>query len=193
MSDIEATFEKYIWPKSINLTRAQNDIMDKIYSNIRREIQSIQVVPPRPNFSQRLRMALKSLREDPNIIIAKADKGDSVVVMDSEQYYGLAAKHLADSRTYELLKNDPSGDIALRYHRYLDRCSDDKILDDYEHRRLRIPSDYQLPTIYFLPKIHKHPLKLRPIVASVKSITTNASRFMDKNFTTVHEAGTFLL
>ena len=89
-----------IWPKSNDLTRAQNDIMDQIYSNIRREIQSIQVVSPKPNFSQRLRMALKSLREDPSIIIAKADKGDSVVVINLEQYYGLAAKHLADSRTY---------------------------------------------------------------------------------------------
>ena len=78
------------------------------------------------------------------------------------------------------MKTDPSGDIALSYHRYIDRCNDDKILDDYEYRSLRIPSDYQLPTIYFLPKMHKHPLKLRPIVASVKGITTNALRFMDK-------------
>ena len=107
MSDIEATLEKYIWPKSNNLTRDQCNIMDEICSNIRCEIQSIQMVPPRPNFSQRLRMALKWLREDANIIIAKADKGDSVVVTDSEQYYGLAAKHLADSRTYDLLKTNP--------------------------------------------------------------------------------------
>ena len=82
--DIEATFEKYIWPKSNNMTRAQCDIMAQIYDTIKREIQNIQVVPPKSNFSQRLRMALKSLKEDPKIIIAKADKGDSVVIMDSE-------------------------------------------------------------------------------------------------------------
>ena len=97
-----------------------------------------------------------------------ADKGDTVVVLDSEHYFGLAAKLLVDSETYELLDTDPSAEIVLRYHQYLERCVDDKILDDYQYRCLKVPSDYQLPTIYFLPKIHKHPLKLRPIVASFK-------------------------
>ena len=138
------------------------------------------MVPPKSNFSQRLRMALKSLKEDPNIIIAKADKGDWVVVMDSEHYRGLAARHLEDSQTFELLKTDPSEEIVLRYHQYLERCVEDKVLDNCEYCRLRVPSDYQLPIIYFLPEIHKHPLKLRPLVAGVKIITTNASQFMDQ-------------
>ena len=144
------------------------------------EIQNIEVVPPKANFSQRLRAALKSQKEDPNIIIAKADKGDAVVILDSDHYYDLAAKHLADSRTYELLETDPSEEIVWRYHQYLERCVGDKILDDYQYSRLKVPSDYQLWTIYFLLKIHKHPLKLRPIVASFNSITTNASRFMNQ-------------
>ena len=49
-----------------------------------------------------------------------------------------------------------------------------------QYCRLTVSPDYQLSTIYFLPKIHKHPLKLRPIVASFKSITTNKSRYIDK-------------
>ena len=111
---------------------------------------------------------MKSLKEDPNIVIAKADKGDTVVVLNSEHYYGLGVKHLADSQTYECLETDPSEEIVMRYHQYLERCVSDGVLDDYQYRWLRTPSDYQLPTIYFLPKIHKHPLKLRPIVASLK-------------------------
>ena len=179
LSDIEVTFDKYIWPKSNLFTRAQDSIMVKVLSNIKNMIHNMEVRPPKLNLSQRLRLALKSLKEDPNIIIAKADKGDAVVVLDSEHYHGLAAKHLADSQTYELLETDPSEEIVLRYHQYLDRCVADGILDDYQYHRLRAPSDYKLPTIYFLPKIHKHPLKLRPIVASFNSITTNASRFMN--------------
>ena len=127
---MEATFDKYVWPKSRYMTRAQNETMTKIIDNIKIEIQKVQVVPPESNFTQRLKMALKSLKEDPNIIIAKADKGDSVVVMDSEHYLGLAAKHLADSQTYELLDNDPSEEIVLRYHRDLESCVGDKILDE---------------------------------------------------------------
>ena len=48
-----------------------------------------------------------------------------VVAMDTEHYYGLVAKHLADSQTYKLLENDPSEGIALRYHQYTERCVDD--------------------------------------------------------------------
>ena len=104
IKDIEAAFEKYIWPKSNVMTRAQDDIMAKTFSCIKREILKIEVVPPRLNFPQRLRIALTSLREDLNIIIVKADKGDTVVVLNSAHYYSLAAKHLADNRTYELLE-----------------------------------------------------------------------------------------
>ena len=156
------------------MTRAQCDTMAKVIDNIKLEIQNVQVVPPKSNFTQRLEMALKSLKEDMSIIIAKEDKGDSVVVMNSEHYLGLAAKHLADAQTYELLETDPSVEIVLRYHQYLERCVDHKIPDDNEHRRLRVPLEYRLPKIYFLPKIHKHPLKYKPIVASVNSITSNA-------------------
>ena len=137
----------------------------KYLSHIKNEIHNIQVAPPKSNFSQRLGNAPMSLKEDPTTIFAKADKGNTVVVLDSAHYFSLAAKHLADARTYELLETDPSEEIVRRYHQYLGRCVDDGMLDDYQHCRLTLPVDYRLPTIYFQLKIHKHPLKLRPIVA----------------------------
>ena len=154
--------------------------MARILLEIRTKIYNIQVAPPKLNFSQRLRNALTALKEDSTIVIAKADKGDTVVVLDSAHYFDLAAKHLADARTYQLLETDPSEEIVEKYHQYLRRCVDDGVLDDYQYRRLIAPCDYRTPIIYFLPKIHKHPLKLRPIVASFNGITSNASRYLDK-------------
>ena len=113
--------------------------MVKALRDIKRAILSIEVVPPKVNFSQRLRKALTSLKEDSTIIIAKADKGDTVVVLDSTHYYDLATKHLADDGTYELLETDPSEEIVQRYHLYLKRCLNDKILDDYQYRCLSVP------------------------------------------------------
>ena len=69
--------------------KAHCDTMVQECNNIRQEIQNIQVVPLMSNYSQRLRTALKSFKEDPYIIITKADKGDLVVVMDSEHYHVL--------------------------------------------------------------------------------------------------------
>ena len=70
------------------MSRAQCDIMDKVIDNIKLEIQNVQVMHahPKSNFTQALKLALKSLKEEPNIITSKADKGDSVVVIDSEHY-----------------------------------------------------------------------------------------------------------
>ena len=98
------------------MTRAQGDTMVKLLLDIRNEIQNIEVVFPKANFPQRLREALMSLREDHHIIIAKADKEDFVVILDSDHHRGFAAKHLAHSRTYEHLETDPSREIIRGYH-----------------------------------------------------------------------------
>ena len=114
--DIEATFDKYVWPKTNVMTNAQNVVMANILRDIRNRIYRVEVVPPKQNFSQRLRNALITLKEEPTIVIAKADKGDTVVVLDDMHYYELAAKHLADAGTYELLETDSTNEIVVRYH-----------------------------------------------------------------------------
>ena len=141
--DIQAEFEKYIWPKSNVFTKAQDGILTQTLLYIRNKIHNTQVAPPNVNYSQKLKIALSALKEDPTIIIAKADKGDTVVVLDSAHSYSLAAKHLADARTYELLETDPSEEILEQYHQYLGRCVEDGVLDDYQYRRLIAPQDYQ--------------------------------------------------
>ena len=92
---VEAPFEKCICPKSNIITRAQADIMDKSLFKVFHEIQNIEVVPFRANIPQRLRLGLRTLKDDPNIIIMKVDKGDGVVILDSDHYHSLTAKHLA--------------------------------------------------------------------------------------------------
>ena len=78
------------------MTNVQNVGMAKILCDIKNKLHSIKVVPPKLNFPKRLRKALTSLKEYSTIVIAKADKGDTVVVLDAVHYYDLAAKHLAD-------------------------------------------------------------------------------------------------
>ena len=114
--DIEATFDKYVWPKTHVMTNAQNVVMANILRDIKNRIHSVEVVPPKLNLSQRLRNALIALKEDPTIVIANADKGDTVVVLDAIHYYELAARHLADAGTYELLETDLTDEIVVMSH-----------------------------------------------------------------------------
>ena len=41
------------------------------------------------------------------------------------------------------------------------------------------PEDYRTSQLYFLKKIHKNPMGIRPIVSSVNSVTENISNFVD--------------
>ena len=52
--------------------------------------------------------ALQNLIKDENLIIAKADKGDSVVLLPTTEYLKLAYEHLNDRKTYILLQKDPN-------------------------------------------------------------------------------------
>ena len=94
------------------MTNVQNVVMAKILCDINNKVHSVEVVPPILNFPQRLRKALTSLKEDPTIVIAKEDKGDTVVVLDVVHYCDLAAKHLADVGTYVLLETHPTEEIV---------------------------------------------------------------------------------
>ena len=41
------------------------------------------------------------------------------------------------------------------------------------------PAEHRTARLYFLKKIHKNPMSIRPIVSSINSITENLSKFVD--------------
>ena len=64
-------------------------------------------------------------------MVSKADKGDTVVVMDLEQYTELAYKHLNDPDTYDKLTTDPTAKIVKRFGKYISHLKDVGILDGH--------------------------------------------------------------
>ena len=87
------------------MSAAQKIFLIKFLGAQRKKFLALDTVLPQLNFPQRLKVALKLLREDPTIIVAKADKGDTVMVMmDVDHYYGLAAKHLQTRLLMSFLK-----------------------------------------------------------------------------------------
>ena len=67
--------------------------------------------PPKSNISRRVELALKNLRNDENILVLKADKGNDTVVMDKEDYDRKMLEHIIESDSYRLLDSDPSNKI----------------------------------------------------------------------------------
>ena len=77
------------------------DILNKKYKSI-------------PNLSIKEKKALKNLRDDTNIVITKADKGNCTVIIDKNKYEEKIFKLLNDKNTYVLIKNDLTKNIEQK-------------------------------------------------------------------------------
>ena len=58
-----------------------------------------QVLKEQPNLSKPEKSALRSLRNNPNIIILPADKGNTMVVLDKDDYLAEVNRQLSDPST----------------------------------------------------------------------------------------------
>ena len=95
-------------------------------------------------------LALKTLRNNPDIVILKADKGGAIVIMDKSDYVSKMVDHLSNSGSYVKLKINPlklvCKDVAV------------SIKSDYSLNplcRKLIERNPLTPRIYGLLKIHK--------------------------------------
>lgn len=127
------------------------------------------------NLSKPEQTALQQLREDETRIIKPADKNAGVCVMDRQWYKQECLRQLGDHSVYEPVASVDHGVIWSELETLiqpLNKMDQEFILLDKNQTRV--------PQFYVLPKLHKPPpLTGRPIVASVKWITTQASKWLD--------------
>lgn len=133
-----------------------------------------------PNLTRAERTALNSLMKDPELVIKKADKGSGIVLEDRSRYIRDGEQHLADTAVYEKINNDPSESlreaIAILIRQIHDKGIVDSITRDYLTGTTSVPRTQQL---YFLKKIHKNPISVRPIVSGCDGPTERISEFID--------------
>ena len=66
-----------------------------------------QAKPAKQNIKKRMRCVITNLRKDDSIVILPADKGNTTVVVDKEEYRSKILSLLEDE-TYKKLKRDPT-------------------------------------------------------------------------------------
>ncbi|KAK6175800.1 hypothetical protein SNE40_014189 [Patella caerulea] len=152
---------------------------------VKSEFRNLKVIPfKRSNLSKDEREALFRLRNNPNIIIKKADKGSAVVIQNTPDYIKEAHRQLSDSKFYKKLDADPTSkqcrDITLLLSKMYGRKEiTEKILTGL------IPTDAEPGRFYLLPKIHKClvPGKVpgRPIISGNGTSTERISAFIDEH------------
>ena len=82
--------------------------------------------------------------------------------------------------TYKPLETDPTQEIIQQFDSYLDTCLGKGVITTSQHRKLYLKSKVDTQTIYFLPKVHKDPVKLRPIVSCTGGPTSTVSTYQDR-------------
>ena len=167
---------KFIPVKEIvsGVEQAINVLSREDSEEIRREVcRSLnRAVPPKHNISKTERLALKSLRENSDIVVLPADKGNASVVLSSEEYRSKISELLSDS-SYRPISRDPTGKIERKTVSLLNssELSSDIIKKVKPHSS--VP-----PRLYGLPKIHKVNVPLRPIVNSIGSPTYALAKYL---------------
>uniref|UniRef100_A0A8D0D3F2 Uncharacterized protein n=1 Tax=Sander lucioperca TaxID=283035 RepID=A0A8D0D3F2_SANLU len=133
------------------------------------------------NLSKEEREAVMDLSKDNRIVVRPADKGGAVVLQNVGDYESEIKRQLSDLTFYEKLASDPTNRLKIRVHSQLEYHFNNGEFDKNGFEFLKVEHPV-IPVVYTLPKIHKGldiPLKGRPIVSGIGSLTENISAYVD--------------
>ena len=120
----------------------------------------------------------RPIRNDQNLVISKADKGNTTVVMDKIDYDKRLLTMLEDNTTYQQLQKDPT--LKLSTHSFLGLFADNKIMKIQSYRLKS--SNGRAPVLYSFPNLHKENTLLRPLIFFAGSPTYNLSKDLAQIF-----------
>ncbi|XP_069461787.1 uncharacterized protein [Ambystoma mexicanum] len=101
--------------------------------------------------------------------------------MNREDYIAEANRQLKDPKCYKLLDRDPTSGINDKLFNLLMKWREKGLLEDEMCKYLH-PKFPVMPTIYFLPKVHKNKIRPpgRPIVTLCGALLENVSKLVDE-------------
>ena len=150
---------------------------NEIRSNIREKSTSIinrlpsHSIPTHKNVKDLIELAHLTktfLINNPDLILTRADKGNTTVALDKHKYIINIERLLCDTDTYSKVKKDPLRKITTQLRDLLNRWKSQNLISNENYKSLSC-SDGILPRAYGLPKIHKPNHPFRIIVSSTNS------------------------
>ena len=108
---------------------------------------------------------LKSIRtkvRDNDLVVTKADKGNTIVVLNRDSY-NTKVNNVIQSSDFEVLNSDPTAKYNAAVKKAVGQC---RFLFSNEAQKGNIaPMNPQALVLYGLPKIHKDNVPIRPVVS----------------------------
>lgn len=144
------------------------------------KIQNLSYPTGRSKVQELILRTLKQLQANDKIVVKPADKNLGTVIMWSSTYKKMCMELLADRKTYV--------EIADNVLPSLPYIALEKIFDDLRPpvnlikslAQLKSSSYLRFGRFYCLPKMHKTPIRGRPIVSCINTATYHASVFIHR-------------
>ena len=154
--------------------------LETFLEEVKFELANIKLNRPKDNLSQGERKALKELSRDKNIVIKKADKGTTTVIMNRTDKLNEGQVQIDDIHNYRPLDNPMVDTTAKKVHRLIQSLLQEVHIDDMTAKWLSlIPYPPRIPVFYTLTKIHKPTPVGRPIISGCDGPTERISAFVD--------------
>jgi len=118
------------------------------------------------------RAALKTLKDNVNLTILPADKGNATVVLNTSDYKQKISSFLQDP-AYRKVTKDPTDSIERKTTALLKKSS----LTEETRPQLG-PAGSRPPRLYGLPKIHIEGVPLRPTASNIGAPTYQLSKHL---------------
>lgn len=141
-----------------------------------------------PNLTRGEERALNLLKNNTDIVIKQADKGNAVVLLDKKDYLWEGMRQLENTDHYTPLDKPIYPQTKVEVEAILEEMYDRKIINRKQWEYLSGPAVPRARRFYLLPKIHKErkkwslPDKIppgRPIVSDCNSETYNTAEFIE--------------
>ncbi|CAJ0966753.1 unnamed protein product [Ranitomeya imitator] len=149
---------------NLNPVQEYSESFEAFQKNVIRDIRNIsnkRCSNFRNNLTNNERKALKQIQANKAITIRPADKGGSIVILNSVDYTKESLRLLGDQQTYSLLPRDPTNRYIQELKDLTKRGWEQGILNKQEFTFINTEHP-RIPYFYYLPKIHKNQKPIPP-------------------------------
>ena len=164
------------WDPPIQPSVALETFLDKVKC----ELGIIKLNRPIDNLSQGERNAPKELSRDQNIVLKKADKGTTTIIMNKTDKLNEGQVQLDDIHNYRPFDKPRVGSTAKKVHQLIQSLLQEGHIVDMTAKWLSLmPDPPRIPVVYTLTKIRKLTPVGRPIISGCDGPTERISAFVD--------------
>ncbi|XP_077551639.1 uncharacterized protein LOC144165714 [Haemaphysalis longicornis] len=172
--------KKVVWAVERAVTRVEPSRRDQARTRAIAVLSKLRTRTRESPLTSDQRRAIKTLRDNTDIAVLPADKGNATVIMNRSDYDDKVHALLSDGDTYTRLDEDPTSKLQRDLQNLL---ADVFRVIPAQHK----PLYYKLlchngsaPALYGVPKIHKPGTPLRPIVDFTRSPLYRLSGYLHR-------------